>query len=101
MKNGAEVDVVRAIACGAEGRAERVARNADEKVEAVAGLLFEAGAETASFGNGKTVFAEVNAAGTRGESYINAVVDKNAGARRAGSHGVQRGTRKIEGFPAA
>jgi len=101
MKNWTEVDIVRTVACGAKSRAERVTRNADEEIEAFAGILFETGTKAARVRNGKTIFTEVNAARSGGESDVDAVVDKNARVGRAGANGLQGRAREIERFPAA
>ena len=88
VKNWAEVNIVRAVACSAESRAKGVTGNADEEIEAFAGMLFETGAEAARVRNGKAIFTEVNAARSGSESDVDAVVDKNASARRAGANGL-------------
>ena len=101
VKNWAEVNIVRAVACSAESRAKGVTGNADEEIEAFAGILFETGTKAARVRNGKTIFTEVNAARSGGESDVDAVVDKNARVGRAGANGLQGRAREIERFPAA
>jgi len=101
VKNWAEINIVRTVARRAESRAERVTGNADEEIEAFAGILFETGTKAARVRNGKTIFTEVNAAGSGGEGDVNAVVDENASVRRADANGLQGRAREIERFPAA
>ena len=90
VKNWTEVDIVRAIAGGTESGAERMARNADEKIERLAGILCETVAKTAGIGNGKTILSEMNAARASGKGDVDAIVNDNARLRRADANCLKR-----------
>ena len=88
MEDGAEINVVRTIPGGANSRAERMARNTNHKIERLARIFFETLAQPARIGNGKAIFADVNAAGSGGEGNVYTIVDEDSRTRSFLPNGV-------------